>query len=72
MVNRIETHEYASGYVMRKVIFSTVHDETIPPAERFQGAHPIGEITMQIDNPAGLELFRRQNAKFFIEFTEAE
>lgn len=71
-VNRIETVEYASGYKMKKVIFSSVMDQTATEAQKFHSSsHPIGEIVMQIDNPIALAKFV-PGRKFFVEFIETE
>ena len=51
--------------------FITQYDNTIPEDQRFQKATPVGEIEMQIDNPAALEQFTIGKS-YYADFTKAE
>jgi len=53
---------------MKEVELTCLYDEKIPEDRRFQKATPSGRITMQVDNPSALDVFKL-GAQFYADFS---
>lgn len=68
-VKAVELYHQPAG--SGRVKMEAVHDTATPENERFTKYTPSGELSMHVDNPPALEVFRPGKV-FYLDFIEAE
>jgi hypothetical protein len=71
---RLQEHrEYSSDgkYFGHTFIFRPMYDPSIPEDQRFAEASPSGELTINVDNPAVVEMWKNNlGYQFYLDFVD--